>query len=91
MMRNTILAILGAVCCTAAYGQDGLPSWSLTIEGAYNPTVTKTEKIMPVPQKPVSERKAVQVSYLTEPNPMQSLKRAPMGAFSESSDDVTVP
>lgn len=90
MMRNTILAILGAVCCTAAYAQDGLPSRSLTIEGAYNPTVTKTEKIMPVPLKPVSERKAAQVSYLTEPNPMQSLKRAPMGAFSESSDDVTV-
>jgi hypothetical protein len=90
MNRKTILAILGAVCCTAANAQNGLTSRSLTIEGAYNPTVTKTEKIMPVPDKPESERKAAQVTYLTESNPMQSMQRAPMAAFSETSDDIKV-
>lgn len=91
MKRYILLAVLGAVCCNAAYSQDGLPSRSLTIEGAYNPTVTKAQKIMPIPEKPVSEREAVQVSYLTDPNPLQNLQRAPMGAFSQNSDDIKRP
>ena len=88
MKKLFLIAILGAVFTSASNAQEGLPSRSMTIEGAYNPTVTKTEKIMPVPDKPVTETKTAQVSYLTDTNPLQNLQRNPMGAFSENSDDV---
>lgn len=89
MKRYIILAVTAAFCWSAASAQqDVLPSRSLTIEGAYNPTMTSTEKIMPVPERPVTEHKAAQVSYLTDPKPVSTLSRNPMGAFSENSDDV---
>ena len=89
MKRYIILAVTAVLCWSAASAQqDVLPSRSLTIEGAYNPTMTSSEKIMPVPERPVTEHKAVQVSYLTDPKPVSTLSRNPMGAFSESSDDV---
>ena len=74
---------MAAVCWSAAYAQEALPSRSLTIEGAYNPTVSKSEKIMPVPEKPVSDRKASAVTYLTDTNPLTGMKRNPMGAFAQ--------
>lgn len=82
---------MAAVCWSAAYAQEALPSRSLTIEGAYNPTVSKSEKIMPVPEKPVSDRKASAVTYLTDTNPLTGMKRNPMGAFAQNSDDVITP
>ena len=80
-----------AVCWTAAYAQEALPSRSLTIEGAYNPTVSESQKIMPVPEKSVSDRKASAVTYLTDTNPLTGMQRNPMGAFAQNSDDVPSP
>ena len=89
MKRYITLAVIATFCwgVTSAQ-QEGLPSRSLTIEGAYNPTMTKTEKIMPVPQRPATERHSAAVTYLTDPNPITRQDRKPMGAFSETSDDV---
>ena len=89
MKRYITLAVIAALCWNVARAQqDGLPSRSLTIEGTYNPTMTKTDKIMPVPDRPASERKPAAVSYLTDANPLTRMERNPMGAFSETSDDV---
>lgn len=89
MKRYITLAVIAAFCWgVASAQQEGLPSRSLTIEGAYNPTMTKTDKIMPVPQRPATERRSAAVTYLTEPNPITRQDRKPMGAFSETSDDV---
>ena len=89
MKRYITLAVIATFCWSVASAQqEGLPSRSLTIEGAYNPTMTKTDKIMPVPQRPATERRPAAVSYLTDPNPITRQERKPMGAFSETSDDV---
>lgn len=91
MKRYITLAVTAVFCWSAASAQqESLPSRSMTIEGAYNPTMTSTDKILPVPERTASEHKAAPVSYLTDANPMpaQQMERAPMGAFSESSDDI---
>lgn len=88
MKRYYTLAVIALFCWSTVSAQQGLPSRSLTIEGAYNPTMTSTEKVMPVPERPVIERKPVEVSYLTGTQPLTSMKRNPMGAFSETSDDM---
>jgi len=90
IMRRYITLALIAVCCTGVIRaqQEGLPSRSLTIEGAYNPTMTGTEKLSPVPERRQTDHKPAQVSYITDSNPMTNLERHPMGAFSQSSDDV---
>lgn len=89
-MRRYISLALIAVCCTCAIHaqQENLPSRSLTIEGSYNPTMTGTEKVLPVPERRQTDHKPAQVSYITDSSPMAGLERTPMGAFSESSDDV---
>ena len=65
-----------------------LPSRSLTIEGAYNPSMSDQGKIMPVPERPQTQRQAATVSYRTEANPHKGYDRTPMGVFGEQSDDV---
>ena len=90
MKRYITLAVIAVLCWSAASAQQNeLPSRSMTIEGAYNPTMTSTDKVMPVPDRPVIERKEAQVNYLTDAKPLTSLTRNPMMAFSETSDDVT--
>lgn len=66
---------------------DLLPSRSLTIEGAYNPSMSEQNKIMPVPERPKTERQAATVSYRTESNPQQGYDRNPMSVFGQQSDD----
>ena len=89
MKRYITLAAIAVLCWSAASAQQNeLPSRSMTIEGAYNPTMTSTDKVMPVPDRPVIERKPAQVDYLTDAKPLTSLMRNPMMAFSETSDDV---
>ena len=89
-MKRYITLALTAVLCWSAAGaqQNELPSRSMTIEGAYNPTMTGSDKVMPVPDRPATERKPAVVSYLTDSKPLTSLTRNPMGTFSETSDDV---
>lgn len=89
MKRYITLAVIAVFCWSAVSAQQSeLPSRSMTIEGAYNPTMTSTDKVMPVPDRPAIERKPATVSYLTDSKPLTSLTRNPMGTFSENSDDV---
>lgn len=89
MKRYITLTVIAALCWGVSHAQqEGLPSRSLTIEGAYNPTMSRTDKIMPVPERRSSDHKPAEVSYLTASNPQTTLERRPMGAFSETSDDV---
>jgi hypothetical protein len=89
MKRYITLAVIAILCWSAASAQQNeLPSRSLTIEGAYNPTITRTDKVMPVPERQLTDYKTAQVNYLMDSNPMTNLERNPMVSFSESSDDV---
>ena len=89
-MKRYILPVLMTVICWGGVKaqDDVLPSRSLTIEGAYNPSMSDQGKIMPVPERPKTERQAATVSYRTEANPQQGYERTPMGVFGEQSDDV---
>ena len=89
MKRYIVPVLLIVICWSGVNAQnDVLPSRSLTIEGAYNPSMTEQGKIMPVPERPQTERQAAAVSYRTEANPHQGYVRNPMGIFGEQSDDV---
>jgi len=90
VMKRYILSVLVAViCCSGVKAQnDVLPSRSLTIEGAYNPSMSEQSKIMPVPQRPQTERQSAAVSYRTEAAPHQGYQRNAMGVFGEQSDEV---
>jgi len=90
IMKRYILPVLMTVICWGGVKaqDDVLPSRSLTIEGAYNPSMSDQGKIMPVPERPKTERQAATVSYRTEANPHQGYERTPMGVFGEQSDDV---
>lgn len=89
MKRYMLSALVAVICWSGVWAQnDVLPSRSLTIEGAYNPEMSEQSKIMPVPQRPQTERQAAVVSYRTEANPHQGYGRNPMGVFGEQSDDV---
>ena len=90
VMKRYILPVLMTVICWGGVKaqDDVLPSRSLTIEGAYNPSMSDQGKIMPVPERPKTERQAATVSYRTEANPQQGYERTPMGVFGEQSDDV---
>ncbi|MBR5705993.1 MAG: hypothetical protein IKX55_00300 [Bacteroidaceae bacterium] len=89
-MKRIILPVLVTVICWSGVKaqDDVLPSRSLTIEGSYNPSMSEQGKIMPVPERPQTERQAATVSYRTEANPHQGYERTPMGVFGEQSDDV---
>ena len=88
MKRYITLAVIAAFCCSVTNAQQqGLPSRSMTIEGAYNPTVTSSDKILPVPERTTTVREPAAVSYLTEPNPMTGMERNTLAAFSETADD----
>lgn len=89
-MRRYILPVLVTViCCGGVSAQNEvLPSRTLTIEGAYKPSMSEQGKIMPVPQRPQTERQAAAVSYRTESNPNKDYERSPMGVFGQESDDV---
>lgn len=89
-MKKYIILITLAVLCQPGLKaqQNVLPSRSLTIEGAYNPSMTEQGKILPVPEKQRNVRQSVAVSYLTEPSSYTDLKREPMGVFSQTSDSV---
>lgn len=90
MKRYITLAVTAVLCWSAASAQqEGLPSRSMTIEGAYTPTMTGTDKILPVPDRKASDHQPAAVSYLTDANPIRQLDRAPMGVFSENSDQIT--
>ena len=90
VMKRFILPVLVTVICWSGVKaqDDVLPSRSLTIEGSYNPSMSEQGKIMPVPERPQTERQAATVSYRTEANPHQGYERTPMGVFGEQSDDV---
>lgn len=89
MKRYILLVIMTVICWGGVKAQDDvLPSRSLTIEGAYNPSMSEQGKIMPVPERPQTERQATTVSYRTEANPHKGYERNPMGVFGEQSDDV---
>ena len=90
VMNRYILPVLVTfICWSGVKAQnDVLPSRSLTIEGAYNPEMSEQGKIMPVPQRPQTQRQAATVSYRTESNPHQGYERTPMGVFGEQSDEV---
>ena len=90
VMRRYILPVLVTViCCGGVSAQNEvLPSRTLTIEGAYKPSMSEQGKIMPVPQRPQTERQAAAVSYRTESNPNKDYERSPMGVFGQESDDV---
>ena len=90
VMKRYILPVLMTVICWGGVKaqDDVLPSRSLTIEGSYNPSMSDQGKIMPVPERPRTERQAATVSYRTEANPHQGYERTPMGVFGEQSDDV---
>ena len=89
-MKRYIVPVLVTVICWSGVNaqNDVLPSRSLTIEGAYNPSMSEQGKIMPVPARPQTERQAATVSYRTEANPYQGYERNPMGVFGEQTDDV---
>ena len=74
MRKRYIVPVIAAVICwSGAKAQnDALPSRTLTIEGAYNPSMSEQGKIMPVPGRPQTERQAAAVSYRTEANPHQA-------------------
>lgn len=89
MKRYVILAVIAALYCTATHAQSEiLPSRSMTIEGEYNPLMTESGKIMPLPEKTRTVRRPAAVSYLTTPNPFSSLERSPMEVFGLESDRV---
>ena len=89
MKRYIVPVLLTVICWSGVNAQNEvLPSRSLTIEGAYNPSMSEQGKIMPVPDRPQTERQAAAVSYRTEANPHQGYERNPMGIFGEQSDDV---
>ena len=90
VMKRYILPVLMTVICWGGVNaqNDVLPSRSLTIEGSYNPSMSDQGKIMPVPERPRTERQATTVSYRTEANPHQGYERTPMGVFGEQSDDI---
>ena len=90
VMKRYILPVLVTfICWSGVKAQnDVLPSRSLTIEGAYNPSMSEQGKIMPVPQRTQTQRQAATVSYRTEANPHQGYERTPMGVFGEQSDEV---
>ena len=90
VMKRYILPVLMTVICWGGVKaqDDVLPSRSLTIEGSYNPSMSDQGKIMPVPERPRTERQAATVSYRTEANPHQGYERTPMGVFGEQSDDI---
>lgn len=91
IMKKYILPVMMTVICWSGLKaqDDVLPSRSLTIEGAYNPSMSEQGKIMPVPQRPETQRQAATVSYRTESNPSKDYGRTPMGVFGEQTDDVT--
>ena len=92
MKRYITLAVTAVFCWSVASAQqEGLPSRSMTIEGAYTPTMTGTDKILPVPDRKAPDHQPAAVSYLTDANPIKQLDRAPMSAFSEKSDDIITP
>ena len=90
VMKRYILPVLMTVICWSGVRaqDDVLPSRSLTIEGSYNPSMSEQGKIMPVPERPQTQRQAATVSYRTEANPHKGYDRTPMGVFGEQSDDV---
>lgn len=90
VMKRYILPVLVTfICWSGVKAQNEvLPSRSLTIEGAYNPSMSEQGKIMPVPQRTQTQRQAATVSYRTEANPHQGYERTPMGVFGEQSDEV---
>ena len=89
MKRYIILVFIAAITGSAAKAQnESLPSRSMTIEGAYNPSVTEAGKIMPLPEKTRTVRQPASVSYLTSPNPVSDLERSPMEVFGIVSDGV---
>ena len=81
VMKRYLLTVLMTVICWSGIKaqNDVLPSRSLTIEGAYNPSMSEQGKIMPVPERPQTERQAAAVSYRTEANPHKGYERNPMG------------
>ena len=90
MKRYILPVMMTVICWSGLKAQDDvLPSRSLTIEGAYNPSMSEQGKIMPVPQRPETQRQAATVSYRTESNPSKDYGRTPMGVFGEQTDDVT--
>ena len=92
MKKYIVLVTLAVICQSGLKAQQNvLPSRSLTIEGAYNPSMTEQGKIMPVPEKQRNVRESVAVSYLTEPSAYTDLKREPMGVFSQTSDSIRQP
>ena len=89
MKRYITLAFIAAISWTAANAQsESLPSRSMTIEGAYNPSVTEAGKIMPLPEKTRTARQPASVSYLTSANPFTNIERSPMEVFGVESDGV---
>ena len=89
MKRYILPVILTVICWSGIKAQnDVITSRSLTIEGSYNPSMSEQGKIMPVPERPQTQRQAATVSYRTEANPHQGYERTPMGVFGEQSDDV---
>ena len=90
IMKRYILPVLMTVICWSGVKaqDDVLPSRSLTIEGSYNPSMSEQGKIMPVPERPQTQRQAATVSYRSEANPHQGYDRTPMGVFGEQSDDT---
>ena len=89
MKRYILPVILTVICWSGIQAQnDVITSRSLTIEGSYNPSMSEQGKIMPVPERPQTQRQAATVSYRTEANPHQGYERTPMGVFGEQSDDV---
>ena len=58
VMKRYILPVMMTVICWSGLKaqDDVLPSRSLTIEGAYNPSMSEQGKIMPVPQRPETQR-----------------------------------
>ena len=89
MKRYIFLALIAAITGSAAKAQnESLPSRSMTIEGAYNPSVTEAGKIMPLPEKTRTVRQPASVNYLTSPNPVRNLERSPMEVFGIITDGV---
>ena len=89
MKRYILPVILTVICWSGIKAQnDVITSRSLTIEGSYNPSMSEQGKIMPVPERPQTQRQAATVSYRTEANPHQGYERTPMGVFGEQSDDI---
>ncbi|MBR4792899.1 MAG: hypothetical protein IK038_04450 [Bacteroidaceae bacterium] len=89
MKRYILPVILTIICWSGIKAQnDVITSRSLTIEGSYNPSMSEQGKIMPVPERPQTQRQAATVSYRTEANPHQGYERTPMGVFGEQSDDI---